>query len=240
MANDILIGNTKGRSKPQKNGNLTEYSKKVYCKCCGRAFQKSAMIKNDENNYYLRCKAIRSTETGTFCDNRKTLKKSELDQIIIEKINEQIKKYYSLSKIEKNYYENKVNDDVSKEIEILNSEKNKLQSTIYKKTDMLSLLYEDRTNGVITADEFVMLKNRNSIDIENSKERLLTIDEKIFQLEQKKNRELKSKELFTKYKKVKKIDRTIINEFVDRIYVGIYDKETEQREIQIVWNIKEC
>lgn len=168
------------------------------------------------------------------------MKKSELDQILLEKINEQIKKYYDLSKVEKNYYENKVNDDVSKELEILNSEKSEIQATIYKKTDMLSLLYEDRTNGVITADEFIMIKNKNNIDIENLKERLLKIDEKIFQLEQRKGKELRSKELFTKYKKVKKIDRTIINEFVDRIYVGIYDKETEQREIKIVWNIKEC
>ncbi len=240
MANDILESNNKGRNKPQKNGNLTEYSKKVYCMCCGRAFQKSAGLKNDKNNYYLRCKAIRSSETGAFCDNRKTLKKSELDQILLEKINEQIKKYYDLSKVEKNYYENKVNDDVSKELEILNSEKSEIQATIYKKTDMLSLLYEDRTNGVITADEFIMIKNKNNIDIENLKERLLKIDEKIFQLEQRKGKELRSKELFTKYKKVKKIDRTIINEFVDRIYVGIYDKETEQREIKIVWNIKEC
>ena len=240
MANDILESNIKGRNKPQKNGNLTEYSKKVYCMCCGRAFQKSAEIKNDKNNYYLRCKAVRSNDTGAFCDNRKTLKRSELDQILLEKINEQIKKYYDLSKVEKNYYENKVNDDVSKEIEMLNSEKNEIQTTIYKKTNILSLLYEDRTNGVITADEFIMIKNKNNIDIENLKDRLLKIDNKIFQLEQIKSKELRNKELFTKYKKVKKIDRTIINEFIDKIYVGIYDKETEQREIKIVWNIKEC
>ena len=105
---------------------------------------------------------------------------------------------------------------------------------------MKIILYEDRTNGVITADEFIMIKNKNNVDIENLKERLLKIDGKIFQLEQRKGKELRSKELFTKYKKVKKIDRTIINEFVDKIYVGIYDKETEQREIKIVWNIKEC
>lgn len=45
MANDRMESNSKGRNKPQKNGNLTEYSKKVYCMCCGRAFQKSADLK---------------------------------------------------------------------------------------------------------------------------------------------------------------------------------------------------
>ena len=239
LANEKLAQNQQ-KFIEQKKTIPNKYVKKVYCLCCGRAFQKSAEIKNDKNNYYLRCKAVRSNDTGAFCDNRKTLKRSELDQILLEKINEQIKKYYDLSKVEKNYYENKVNDDVSKEIEMLNSEKNEIQTTIYKKTNILSLLYEDRTNGVITADEFIMIKNKNNIDIENLKDRLLKIDNKIFQLEQIKSKELRNKELFTKYKKVKKIDRTIINEFIDKIYVGIYDKETEQREIKIVWNIKEC
>lgn len=240
MVNDILESNFNGRNKPQKNGQLTEYSKKVYCMCCGRAFQKSAKIKNSNDDYYMRCKAIHINDSGAFCDNRKTIKKSELDQIILEKINEQIKKYYNLSKIEKNYYEKRVDDDVGKELEILNTEKNEIQKSIYKKTEMLTLLYEDRTNGIITTDELIMIKNKNKIDIEDSKERILKIDEKIVQLEQKKKKELKNQELFTKYKEITKIDRTIINEFVDKILIGTYDKETDQRNIKIAWNIKEC
>ena len=66
------------------------------------------------------------------------------------------------------------------------------------------MLYEDRINGVISIEEFTMLKNKNSKEIEIANERITKIEEKIYELNKRKEVELQSKKLFTKYKKIKK------------------------------------
>ena len=46
---------------------------------------------------------------------------------------------------------------------------------------------------------------------------------------------MQSKKLFTKYKRIKKLDRMIMNEFIEKIYVGRYDEITKSRNIKIIW-----
>ena len=228
------------RSKPQSDGTIPLFSKKVYCECCKSSFSVSTRIKDEKDNYYMRCRGSKK-DKGRYaiCDNTKTLKKSELENIVLEEINKQIKKYYDLSKVEKNYYDKKINNELNEEISVLEKERNNASNEINKKTNLINLLYEDRANGIISIDEFIILKNSNSRYIELAKERIAKIEEKIFELKKKRDIEIKSKELFSKYKKIKKLDRTIINEFVEKIYIGKYDKETDERNIKIFWNIKE-
>ena len=243
IVNDKIENNAEkfnSRSKPQNNGKIGLFSKKVYCKCCKSSFFISTRMKNEEDNYYMKCRGARKDRGKcAICENKKTLKKSELENIVLKKINEQIKKYYDLSKIEKNYYEKRVGNDMAEEFSILEKEKINITNEISKKTILLNLLYEDRSNGIISIEEFSILKNNNSKDIALGNERIMKIDERIDELKRKKELEMKSQKLFTKYKKIKKLDRMIINEFIDKIYIGVYDKETQQRDIKIYWNIKE-
>lgn len=94
-------------------------------------------------------------------------------------------------------------------------------------------------NGVISVEEFTILKNKNSKEVEIANERIQKIDEQINSLNKRKEIEMQSKKLFTKYKKIKKLDRMIMNEFIEKIYVGRYDEITKSRNIKIIWNIKE-
>ena len=43
--------------------------------------------------------------------------------------------------------------------------------------------------------------------------------------------------IFSKYKQIKKLDKNILDDFIERIYIGAVDKETNEREINIVWAI---
>ena len=226
----------KTRKKPQNDGNICELSQIIYCSCCGHVFHKYTKVKKDPEDYYMRCKQVTRT-SGVHCDNNKTIKSKEIKNLLKEKINEQIMKYYDLSQVEKDYYEQKVKEDVDKDIRTLEKEKSNIQSCIDKKTNMLNLLYEDRTNGVITVEEFTMLKNKNTIDIEDYKIRINHIEKAIYGLEQKKVIKINNKKLFEKYKEIKEVNREVINEFIDKIYVGQYNQETNTREMEIVWNI---
>ena len=231
---------TNKKARPKNDGMIALFSGKVYCECCNSSFAISSKIKNEIDNYYMRCRGAKK-DKGRYaiCDNKKNFKKSDLEVIVLEKINEQIKKYYNLSKIEKSYYDKKVNNDINEEISILEKEINNIENETNKKTNLLNLLYEDRASGIISIEEFTMLKNKNSKEIQLNNERMIKIEEKIDSLNRKKEIELKSKVLFTKYKKIKKVDRGIVNEFIDKIYIGRFDAETNKRDIKIVWNIKE-
>lgn len=48
---------SKIKNKSQKNGELPLFSKKVYCACCGKAFNKNNVKLKDKNKEYLQCKS---------------------------------------------------------------------------------------------------------------------------------------------------------------------------------------
>ena len=46
------------------------------------------------------------------------------------------------------------------------------------------------------------------------------------------------KELFNKYQQLEKLNRVIVDEFVDKIYIGKINDETNTRDIEIKWNFE--
>ena len=45
-------------------------------------------------------------------------------------------------------------------------------------------------------------------------------------------------ELISKYQHLKKLNKIIIDEFIDKIYIGKFDKENNTRDIKIKWNFE--
>lgn len=43
--------------------------------------------------------------------------------------------------------------------------------------------------------------------------------------------------IFNKYKTIKELDRSVLDDFIEKIYMSAADKETNEREINIVWAI---
>jgi len=42
-----------------------------------------------------------------------------------------------------------------------------------------------------------------------------------------------------KYKRIEKLNKIIIDEFIDKIYIGKVNEETKERDIVVEWNIQE-
>lgn len=63
----------------------------------------------------------------------------------------------------------------------------------------------------------------------------------ICRLRNQKNKELKNdfeqNELFEKYRRIEALTPEILNEFVEKIYLGKYNEASNSREIKIIWNI---
>ena len=236
LANEKLAQNQQ-KFIEQKKTIPNKYVKKVYCLCCGRAFHRTKIDNNNSKCYHLNCKT--GNKIGFSCDNKRYISSEELDRILLEEINKQIKKYYNYDKIEQSYNKKNVGSKIDKELNDNKTNKVNIEYLIRSKANELNMLYEDRSNGIITMEEFIVLKNKNTLDIEECKKEINNIENRIFELEKEKKEEISYEKLFTKYQEITEINRTIIEQFVEKIYVGRYDKETNSREIKIKWNLKE-
>lgn len=226
-----LLQNTyNNRSNPK---NL--FAKKLYCSCCGRGMQRSRTINKEKDDYYISCKTV--NKVGKFCDNRKNIRKSELEEIILAKINEQLDKYYNKEQVE-NKYNEILYSDINKQIEKLKLQFNNIEYSISEKTNRLNLLYEDRMNGVLSLDEFKILKGNIDNEMTKLNNDRITLNTQINELEKSKCQEnFERNELFEKYRHIDKLTPEILNEFVEKIYMGTYNKVTNSRDIKIIWNV---
>lgn len=226
----------RGRTKPTKNGEVHLFSKKVYCGCCGKVFQRNLCNVKGGKQAYMSCRE--SKRTGAFiCDNTRSVRYDDLENYVLEQINGLIKKYYNLTEIEKSYYSKKVENSVEQNIKALKDEKTKYSNLISKKQRALTMLYDDRANGVIDVSEFSLIKNQYSADIDEYNQRIIQINNEITKLENVKTEKKDQEKIFKKYKELKSLNRVVIDEFIDKIYIGKVDPETKKRKFRIVWNM---
>ncbi len=221
------------------NGEVHYLSKKVYCIECGKVFisnsSKSAGSK-DGIYHYLNCK---SGKRYNACDNKRGIRYDELENILLNAINEMIDNYYD-------------NDNLQKELSKIKSKKNKLNETILILTKERSNnimiidenrsyfknLYEDKIKKVIDEDMFKMLTSDYTKIIDEKILRNEKIDEEINLLENEKQNKIDANVLLKKYKKIDKLNKIIVDEFIDKVNIGILDNETKQRNIEIIWNFE--
>lgn len=230
-AKEKLSNNTNNKRITSQN----LFAKKLYCSSCGRGMQKGRRIKNEEDNYYICCKTV--NKVGNFCDNRRNIRKSELENIIISKINEQLDKYYDKQKVE-NQYNEIFYRGKDKELEKLKLQLNNVEYAIAEKTDRLNLLYEDRMNEILSLEEFKILKSNIDDEMVKLNSSRNELNNEITELEKEKNNNsFEKNELFEKYKKIEKLTPEILNEFVEKIYMGTYNKVTNSRDMKIIWNV---
>lgn len=227
----------RGRTKTTKTGEVHLFSKKVYCACCGKVFQRNLCHVKDGKQAYMQCRERRKTG-GFICNNNRAIRYDDLEKLVLDQINFQIAKYYDLTKIEKNYFAKQVDNSVDKDIKILENERANLKAQIIKKERALTMLYDDRVNGIIDATEFSIIKNQNTIDVDGYNKRITQINEEIIALEKTKNMKVNKEKIFKKYKKIEKLNRIVLDEFIDKIYIGNINPENKKRTFRIDWNVK--
>ena len=112
-----------------------------------------------------------------------------------------------------------------------------LNTFLFTKTTPKNL-YEDKVNGIINAEQFKELITNYNSDDEKLKDQLKSIDNEINYYTLKESSNKNTKELFNKYQQLEKLNKVIVDEFVDRIYIGKINDETNTRDIEIKWNFE--
>ncbi len=194
----------KKRTKPLKKGNIHIFSGKVYCNICNHLMRKKNTIKH----IYLSC--------NNNCLNKHSIRYDKLESIVLDLINNKIKKYYDEEMLLQLFNNNKTNSLLE-----YNKEINK---KIIKNKEYLHQIYKDKVNGIINEEEF--------------KELLSTYQNKHKEYHKYLNSIIKEKDnnynhIITKYKHFNKLNRIIIEEFIDKIHIDIL--QNNQRNIKIFW-----
>ncbi|MBP3840926.1 MAG: recombinase family protein [Bacilli bacterium] len=223
--------------KVTKTGQINYFTRKVYCSCCGKAFMRNVYnVKGEKSGKraYMQCKGNKKFH---ICTNNKAIRMDKLEEILLNAINDLLDNYCDKNNL-KELYEtsNQQNTDNKEIINILNKEKNNLMKKIDDNKSYYRNLYEDKVKGVITEDMFSMMSADYLREIENMTKRIETIDSEISDLEVFKEEKKQADDILKKYKHIKELNKVILDEFIDKVYIGELDKETNTRDIEIEWN----
>lgn len=221
------------RKKSCKYGKSHLLANKVYCYNCNSIFYKCG--KNDINGMaYLCCKdKIRKWSN---CNNKKYIKEIELQNYLVDKFNKLLKRFYKEEKqieINNNIIENEL---FKRKIDILNKEISIINKDLKNKNLYFQKLYEDRTNGFLDDNEYIILKNKYKEDYNNLKNRLKAIQKEVSIIELKQKKLKNKKYLFSKYRKISKLNIEIVNDLIKKIYIGCYNEKDNKRKIHIIWD----
>jgi len=225
---------------PTRTGEVHFFSQKVYCEECEKIFNRNVYkVKGepDGRRVHLQCRGARIHQD---CKNKKSIRMEHLENAVIKEINLQIKKFYNQESLERQYNKKtKIKNKCPDRIKILELEKLKTERKTSDQFLYYRNLYEDKINKVISELEFMMLKVSYLKDIESANKRVKAIEEELEILKSKAKRNDNIMNILNKYKNIKKLDRVIIDELIDKIYIGNINEETKERNIIIEWNIKE-
>ena len=135
--------------------------------------------------------------------------------------------------LKKNYFNNFKNS-FSKKLESLKKQKKDIIKKLNSNKKYLKNIYEDKVNKVISLNEFKDLITIYKNDIQKLNSELNFIKKEISYYETKKH--FDPCKLFNKYYQLKKLNRFIVNEFIDKIFIGQTHEKTNTRNIEIIWN----
>ena len=82
-----------------------------------------------------------------------------------------------------------------------------------------------------------LIRDAYSKDVEDNETRLKELDDEIENLKNQENKLIDVESILKKYTKIKELNKFIIDEFIEKIYIGKLDKEKKTREIKIEWNL---
>jgi hypothetical protein len=214
----------------KSNGTVHNFSGKVFCNECNRYMRKKNSLKNE----YLTCS--NNYNGYNACENKSSIRYDVLENLVLEQINKKIKEFYDYDflKVE---LKNKKEQSNNNHIDMLKKEKREKIKKITQIQKTLKKIYEDKINGILSKEHFKTLINEYIVEEKQLDEELKSIDDELINFEHKTNSSIGEMKLVNKYKKIDKINRIIIEEFIDKIYVGKINKDNNTRTIKIIWNL---
>ena len=85
---------------------------------------------------------------------------------------------------------------------------------------------------------FSLMANDYLKEIDTMTNRIETIENEINNLNTIKENKKQANNILKKYKHIDLLNKIIVDEFIDKVYIGNYNKENKTRDIEIEWNFE--
>lgn len=196
--------------------NVGLFAGYVFCGDCGRAMSKITNRYKTKTSIIYICGSYK--RYGAEICTRHAVKLEDLENIVIDKLNEQIAKAGEIEYL-----------PIKKDRQQVDIKKYDIQ--LKKLYNLKKSLYEDYRGGLLSEEEYISYKEDYTKEEEIIKGLLDSIEKK----EETDEREQKWIKTLLKYKKVEKLDREIIAEILDKIII----KETDEAlDIEVRFKIE--
>lgn len=234
----IIVADTWERTQARLNSHtrvgsrmqtLSPLSGKVHCAVCGRPMKRNVYYNSSKTvKYYgLQCA---SYKTGAMnCPNTRSISGKELERAILDELNRIIVQYCQTDEIRfTNQYEEQLKDlesRLSKDIGKHTSAEKRLIQT-----------YKDKLDGLLSEKDYVLFRQSLSEEEKELAQRITDIRQQITETRERIEHTAGQKSLLEQSIRFDQLDRTIADEFINCVEIGMTDNSGE-REIHIHWKI---
>lgn len=210
---ELLKRKTRQMSFEQNVGLFAGY---IFCGDCNRAMSKITNKYSGKEHITYICGSYK--RYGAQTCTRHAIKLEQIEELVLIKLNEQIKAAGEIRI-------NKINKKEKK------ADLKKYEVKLERLYNLKKSLYEDYRNGLLTKEEYIRYKEDYTKEEEMIKGQMAAVEES-----EENEKELNEwLETILKYKEIKKLDREIISEVLDKILVS----ETEDElKIEIRFKIE--
>jgi hypothetical protein len=201
----------------------------VKCKLCGRSLILSSSGNLNKNARYLRCAGRKTGIANCTCA---MVKYNSLVEVATNKIRELINIYCDPDQLERQA----LRRDFSEEIMSAQKMQDRNLFEFKRVGDALSSSYIDKTSGVLSDGEFAVISANLREKREKLEEDGRLLHEQINKLRAKQNAGDRVTQIIARYRDFLELDRDIVRAFIEVILVGERDAETNDYDLEIVYN----
>lgn len=207
--------------------NLSPLSGKVKCAECKRAMKRKVYHNKSRTKTYYSLQCATYKVGAMNCSNKCSISGTILESFILKELNNYIDKYCKMDEIEIYDIQAEKNSRAKDTIRTYNSQINGIGFKLQK-------LYDDKLEGIITKEQYLLYSKKYNDEIANIESKCRILQREVDAYESLQTNINSKKELLKKYSHFDSLTYDVVNEFIDEIYVGGKDLN-ENRTITINW-----
>ena len=209
-----LNSNTRVGSRMQE---LSPLSGKVRCAVCGRPMKRNG----------LQCAAYK---TGAMnCPNTRSISGKVLEQTILDELNSIVSQYCQADEI-------RFTDHYAEQLRALESSLAKRIEKHASAQKRLVQMYKDKLDGMISEADYALFRQNLADEEQTLTQRIGELRQQITETRERMENAAGQAALIEQYTHFDSLDRTVADEFIDCVEIGMTD-ENGERDIHIRWNI---
>ena len=211
------------------SSELSPLSGKVRCALCGRPMKR--------NVYYNKAKTIKyyglqcaTYKTGAMnCPNRSSISGLVLEQKILDELNDIVGKYCQADKIQLDDIRSEQARELEKSLSAMRERQDFAKERLVK-------MYKDKLDGIISDEDYALFRQALTEEEQELSVRIADITQKLADCRERIRNTSEQRAIIDKYTHFDKLDRTVADEFIDLIEIGMTG-ENGERVGHIHWKI---